>query len=162
MNGKKRIIALCVLLIVGGGWVGLASRYAGQTTQIASPSEGGLGVETRSFLSDPNSSVLTSNGLDNRDVLLRMGLALAFVIGLAALALYASRRVLPRAVNPPGREIRIIETTYLAPRKALHLVEVGARRLLIASTMDRITMLTSLDEMLPEDSHRILDDGTEM
>ena len=162
MNGKKRIVALCVLLVVGGGWVALASRFTGQAAQTPLQAGTGFGVETPSFLSDPNSSRLTSSGLDNRGLLLRMILALGVVIVLGGVALYASRKVLPRAINPAGREIRIIETTYLAPRKALHLIEVGAQRLLIASTIDGITMLTPLDDVRPEDCRRVLDEGAEI
>jgi len=45
-----------------------------------------------------------------------------------------------------GREVRVIETTCLGPRKALHLVEVGSQRLLIASTNDSVTMLTHVGD----------------
>jgi flagellar biogenesis protein FliO len=145
VNGNgKRIIALCILLVVGGGWAGLASRYTSRGAQVSPQT--GLGTAPRSFLNDPNSSPLTVTGLDDGGLVLRMMLAVGVVIGLGVVALYLSKKVLPRATHPAGREIRIIETTCLGPRKALHLVEVGAQRLLIASTSDGVTMLTHLDE----------------
>lgn len=158
----KRIVALCILLIVCGGWATLASRYGSQANRALPQTPAEFGAGTRSFLSDPNASRLTSNGLDNSGLFLRMALAIGVVGGLGGLALYMSKRVLPRAINPPGREIRIIETTYLGPRKALHLVEVGPRRLLLASTTDTIRMLAPLDGLSPEIDQESVDDGGEM
>lgn len=159
MNGNgKRIAALCILLIVGSGWAGLASRSAGRVGQA------GTGTETRinSFLSDPNSPPLTGVGLDNGGLFLRMMLAVGIVIGLGAAALYLSRKVLPRVTNAAGREIRIVETTCLGPRKALHLVEVGHQRLLIASTAERITMLAPLGDAQLDVSKQQADDTVEL
>lgn len=161
-TNAKRIVALCILLIVCGGWATLASRYTGQANRALAQAPTELGAGTRSFLSDPNASGLTSTGLDNPSLLPRMALAIVVVGGLGGLALYLSKRVLPRAINPPGREIRIIETTYLGPRKALHLVEVGPRRLLLASTTDTITMLAPLDGLSSEIAEQSVDDGGEM
>lgn len=141
MNGNgKKIATLCVLLVVGGGWAGLASRYAGRAEQA------GIGAPVNSFLSDPNSVPLTGAGLDTGGLFLRMMLSAGIVIGLGAAALYLSRRVLPRGTHSTGREIRIVETACLGPRKAIHLVQVGNRRLLIASTGESITMLTPLGD----------------
>jgi flagellar biogenesis protein FliO len=39
-----------------------------------------------------------------------------------------------------------VETTYIAPRKGIHLVQIGARRLLIASTNENVTMLADLSD----------------
>lgn len=163
MNGNgRRIVALCILLIVGGGWAGLASRYTGQAAQVSPQTGTGFVAGTPSFLADPNSAGRTSTGLDNGELFVRMMLAVGIVFGLGVLALYVSKRVFPRAINPAGREIRVIETTYLGPRKTLHLVEVGARRLLIASTIDSITMLADLDERQPEVFQQPVDDRVEM
>ncbi|MEN6337491.1 MAG: hypothetical protein ABFE01_24825, partial [Phycisphaerales bacterium] len=81
MNGsQKGIAALCILLIVGGGWAGLASRYTSQAAQV-SP-QAGSGAGPRSFLTNPNSSPLTATGLDNNGLILRMLLAVGAVVGL--------------------------------------------------------------------------------
>jgi flagellar biogenesis protein FliO len=144
VNGNgKRIAALCILLVVGGGWAGLASRYTGPDEQ-ARPL---TATDANSLLNDPNRVAFTGIDLDNGGLFLRMLLAVGTVAGLGVAALYLSKKVLPRMVNTAGREIRIIETTCLGPRKALHLVEVGGQRLLIASTSESITMLTSVGEM---------------
>lgn len=158
MNGNgKRIAALCILLIVGGGWAGLASRYTSRAAQVRPQADG----ESQSFLSDPNSPPLTGSGLDDNTLFLRMMLSVGIVMALGIAALYVSKKVLPRVTHTAGREIRIIETASLGPRKALHLVEVGNQRLLIASTHDAVTMLTPVGEMWADASREHDGEGEE-
>jgi flagellar biogenesis protein FliO len=87
-----------------------------------------------------------SLSLGNGELFLKMMLSVGLVLGLGGAALYVSRRVLPRVTHAPGKEIHVLETACLGPRKALHLVEVGGQRLLIASTSDHVTMLTTVNE----------------
>lgn len=99
-----------------------------------------------SFLNDPNLVSATRGQLGQGELFLRMMLAVGVVIVLGGVALYVSKRALPRVVHAGGKEIHLVETTYLGPRKALHLVEVGGQRLLLASTQDRVTMLAPIEE----------------
>ena len=71
-------------------------------------------------------------------------LAILFVFALFITAIYVSKKLLPRITNSPGKEIRIIETTHLGPRKAIHLLEIENRRFLIGSTNENITKLADL------------------
>ena len=161
---RDKVGFLCLLLVAGGGWIALASRSDGQASEPGVPSGSqskDSGFQTSafrpqtpgsspSFLSDPNLVSSPGAGLGSGGLFFRMMLSVVLVVGLGGVALYLSKRVLPRVVQPGGREIHILETTGLGPRKALHLVEVGGQRLLIASTHDRITMLTPLSEAWPE------------
>ncbi len=104
---------------------------------------------------------MTGTGLDNSGLFLRMMLAVGIVMGLGVAALYVSKKVLPRVTHTAGREIRILETTCLGPRKALHLVEVGNQRLLIASTHESITMLTPVGDVWIDASKQPGCDGEE-
>ncbi len=45
-----------------------------------------------------------------------------------------------------GNLITVVETIPLGPRKLLHLLEVGPRKFLIASTSDGIRLLADLTE----------------
>ncbi len=99
-----------------------------------------------SFASDPDLSSGPNLSFGSGELFLKMMLSVGLVLGLGGAALYVSRRVLPRVTHAPGKEIHILETAYLGPRKALHLVEVGGRRLLVASTSDHVTMLTTVNE----------------
>jgi flagellar biosynthetic protein FliO len=67
-----------------------------------------------------------------------------FVLALVVGAIYFSKRLLPKITNLPGREIRIIETAHLGPRKAVHIIEIGSRRFLIGSTNENVTKLADL------------------
>jgi flagellar biogenesis protein FliO len=148
-NQGKKIGFLCVLLVVSGGWIAFASRQTGgqkaEDRAVLRPASSVV-RDPSSFLSDPNLPSSPGLSLGNGELFLRMMLSVGLVIGLGAAALYLSRKVLPRVAHAPGKEIRILETAYLGPRKALHLVEVGSQRLLIASTNDRVTMLAPVNE----------------
>jgi len=75
---------------------------------------------------------------------IRAILAVLFVLALFIAAIYVSKKLLPKITNLPGREIRIVETVHLGPRKAVHLLEIGNQRLLIGSTNENITKLADL------------------
>jgi flagellar biogenesis protein FliO len=153
---KKKIVFLCLLLVVSGGWIALASRQTtiqktpdgGQKTEdsaaVRSPSA--VLRDPPSFLNDPRLPASGGGSLGNGELFFRMMLSVGLIIGLGTAALYLSKRVLPKVGHAPGKEIHVLETAYLGPRKALHLVEIGGRRLLIASTNDCITMLASVQE----------------
>lgn len=141
---KKRIGLLCLLLLASGGWIALASRQSGAATGSDVDKDAARSSPLRgsSFASDPGPNFSLGSG----ELFVKMMLSVGLVLGLGGAALYVSRRVLPRVTHAPGKEIHVLETAYLGPRKALHLVEVGGRRLLIASTSDHVTMLTTVNE----------------
>jgi len=82
------------------------------------------------------------------ELFFRAMLAVLFVIVLGAGAIYVSRRLLPRIINVPGKKIRIVETAHLGPKKAVHVIEVGNRRLLVGSTAENITTLADITDDL--------------
>jgi len=146
---RKKIGFLCLLLIISGGWIAFASRQAGQAEGVRLETSGASAVQPSAsslVLHDPNLASPASGGLGSGELFFKMMLSVGLVIGLGGAALYLSKRVLPRVVHTPGKEIHILETAYLGPRKALHLVEVSGQRLLIASTSDNITMLAPVNE----------------
>lgn len=130
-----------VALMVGGGFVALAAQSAdsNEAPTASSPARG-------SFLNDPNLAQEPGMGLDNGRLFLKMMGSVVLVIALGAAALYLSKKVLPKVTNAAGKEIRVVETTYLGPRKALHLVEVGNQKLLIGSTNENIATLAHVGE----------------
>jgi len=85
------------------------------------------------------------NGLDDpMELLMRMMGGLLIVIALMMAVFYLSKRVLPKLSKNAGKEIEILETTVLGPRKYLHVIRVANQRLLLGSTNDRINMLAHL------------------
>jgi len=80
------------------------------------------------------------------DFFFRAMLAILFVVVLGVAAIYVSKKLLPQIAGVPGKEIRIVETVHLGPRKAVHLIDIGHRRFLIGSTNETITKLADLNE----------------
>jgi len=93
---------------------------------------------------DANLSPLTRNRGGTGELFYKMMLSVLLVIGLGAGAIYASKKVLGKITNLPGKKIKVVETVYIGPRKAVHLLEVDNRRILIGSTNDNITKLADL------------------
>ena len=138
-NHKRFVLFVFAALAVTGGFAG----YAAQTSGSAAPATGSSSADT--FLrDDPNLSNQQGAVPGNRELFFRMMLATALVIILAVVVLYLSRKVLPKMARGSAREIRVLETTYLGPRKALHIVQVGPHRFLIGSTNENINSLAQL------------------
>lgn len=92
---------------------------------------------------DPNFPLKTGMA-DTRELFFKMLASVMLVVVLGAVAIYASKRVMGKITNMPGKKIKIIETAHLGPRKAVHLLRIGDRCLLIGSTNDNITRLADL------------------
>ena len=142
MNSQnKKMVTLLVVLVIGGGLVGLGA-YSPQSSEKAatdSPTQ-------ESFLGDSDLAQQPGLGLDNGKLFLKMIGSIVLVAALAVAALYVSKKVLPKVTNTTGKEIRIVETAYLGPRKALHLVTIGDQKLLIGSTNENIATLAHIGE----------------
>lgn len=92
-----------------------------------------------------NSNEGTSDMLGgNQELFFKMMLSVLLVITLGAVAIYVSRRLLPRITNLPGKRICVLETHYIGPKKAIHLIEIDNHRLLIGSANENITLLADL------------------
>jgi flagellar biosynthetic protein FliO len=94
-------------------------------------------------MSDSN-GLLSQNSGVTRELILKTIGSLVLVIGLGIAAAYVLKRVGPRFGQISGRQIRLIETTALGPKKALHIVDVGGQRFLIGSTPEQVTMLSPI------------------
>lgn len=93
---------------------------------------------------------LGSDG-DTTSTLLKMLAYVAVILVIGAAAIWITKRVLPRltAAGGRGRDLAVVETTHLGPRKTLHVVEVGSRRFLLGSTRERISMLAEVTPPFP-------------
>ncbi len=134
------MIPLCLVLLIGGGWISIAARSADQKAEPATPRQ------SDSLLNDPNFAGLTDAPLGGTRFFAQMMLCILLVAALGVGTLYMSKKVLPKITNAPGKEIHIRETAYLGPRKTLHLVEIGNHKLLIGSTNDSITTLADVTD----------------
>jgi flagellar biosynthetic protein FliO len=139
MDSKKKRI---VLLLGAAVLAGFALRLCSGGAEGGKP--GFVAASSAAWGTDPNSVLGSDNSLDTGELFLKMMGAVVLIIALGVGLVYVSKRFLPKMGAVPGRQIQITETVPLGARKALHLVEVGGRKVLIGSTAERITMLADV------------------
>jgi len=145
---RRKIVILLTAVVLFGGAIMLSSAHSAAN---------GAGSKNPGF--DANSSLVgqrdsstkavsdqVGNDLGRGELFLKMMFSVVLVLALGAAAAYVSKKVLPRITNLPGKEIRILETAHLGPRKSVHLLRIGNQRLLIGSTNESITMLADVTE----------------
>ncbi len=90
--------------------------------------------------------------------LFRLVLALALVIGLIVLTVWGLKIIWEKrgwaGVSEENKLIRILSSTYLAPRKTVHLVEVGKRVLVLGVGHEEIHCLDVITEPAEVESLR--------
>ncbi len=143
--GKIKLVVILGALILAGGLLPVVTRVsATPEPQPSNPEQ--VQSDGLELQSEPGSSGQQAVVTGGREFFYKMLASVSLVIALGVAAIYISRKLLPRIANLPGKQIRVVETAYIAPRKGIHLIQVGARRLLIASTNDTITMLADVTE----------------
>lgn len=70
------------------------------------------------------------------------GILIVSLLGVGAY--YASRKFGRSISNRPGRQIRIVESAHLGPKRSLHLVNVRGREILIGCTGEHISSLADV------------------
>lgn len=103
-----------------------------------------FGNSGSTYVNDPNFTAGLNNGSSTGKVFFRMTLMVLLVVVLGAAAIYLSKKLLPRLTHLSGKQIRIIETVHLGPRKAVHLLKIGDKQILIGSTNENITKLADV------------------
>lgn len=148
VKNKKRIVtillavSLCIVVAV------LCSAQSPQT-----PSKEPISQTSNIFsTNDPNLTFAPSDSAGTQELFYKSMTGVLFVIVLGIAAVYVSKKFLPRITNLPGKKIRIIETVNFGTRKALHLVKISNKHLLIASTADNITKLADVTNAFPDPS----------
>ena len=99
---------------------------------------------------DPNFTAGANNGFGSQELFFKTMFMVVFVAILGVAAIYASKKLLPKITNLPGKEIRIAETVHLGPRKTVHLLRIGSQWLLIGSTNENITKLADVTDALTD------------
>jgi flagellar biosynthetic protein FliO len=143
----SRVITKKSGIVVAAGAVA-AIIALGSLMGAAAPGSG-TSPSPSTWLHDPNGLLSQNTGVTRELIVKTIG-SLVLVIGLGLVAAYVLRRIGPRLCQIPGKQIRVVETTALGPKKALHVVEVGPQRFLIGSTPDQVTMLAVLSQSGPQ------------
>jgi len=126
-------------------------------------------AEPAKVLSDNTSPLFTNNNsnlpirsadnLSTKELFFKMMLSVLLVVILGVTAIYISKRFLPRITNLSGKEVHIVETVHLGPRRAVHLLKIGNRQLLIGSTNESITKLADVTDAWMDLSSQETDDN---
>ena len=139
-------VALCCfalfLCLGGSGSTDIAGTEKAPNSVIAQNNQG---EQSTGSLSN-DTGFTGSSFFDGTELFYKTMLAVVLVAILGGAAIFMTKRFLPKIANLQGREIRIIETVHLGPRKSVHLIEIGPRRLLIGSTNENIRKLADLTE----------------
>ncbi len=95
----------------------------------------------------PKGGKIGRDGSGTKELLHQM-IALVFVIlvlGVGCMVIF--RKVLPRLKTAGGgKKVRVLERVYLANRQSVWLMEVGTRKLLVASGRDGVQLLKDVTE----------------
>jgi flagellar biosynthetic protein FliO len=152
---KKIIVAISTIVLCGSL---LVFRSAQSDTKalvmdnkISDPCQPAQSTESNlNYLFAKDSDDRAISGYNNigGELYSKSLLAVLFVLVLGAAAIYVSKKLLPKITNLPGKEIHIVETVHLGPRKAVHLLEISGRRFLIGSTNETINTLADLNSTM--------------
>ncbi len=115
-------------------------------TNPSGAAEPSAGNANPSAVNTPNFYTTKSDNLG--ELFYKMMASVILIVILGGAAMYVSKKFLPRIVSQSGKNIHILETTYLGPRKTMHLLKVGEKKLLIGSTSDSIAMLADVTDAL--------------
>jgi|GEM_PF-1645806 len=118
---------------------------AGETIADTSATSA-LGVDTPStFATEIPLDTSTSDSFFS--IMMKLGLGLGLVVLLAWGAVWLLRRSsLGQQLGGAGQVIRVVERSFLGPKKAIYLVEIGGRILALGVTEENISPLTEWQE----------------
>ncbi len=143
---NKRIIVLLIVVWLSGSIISACCAQSAVDGSIKSPSDKSA---SSLFTNDPNFWAGTGGDISTRELFYKMMLAVLLVVVLGTAAIYISKKFVPRITNLSGKKIQVFETVHLGPRKAVHLIKIGNRRLLIGSTNESITKLADVTDTFP-------------
>ncbi|MCE5184979.1 MAG: flagellar biosynthetic protein FliO [Planctomycetaceae bacterium] len=145
---KKRILLIAGLLafciagqvMLGGGRSGYAAALDNEKiTNI---------LDTKDLTTKDSKSFNTGSLQDK--LVQQFALMLLLVAVFGAGAWLFCRKMSGRRGTSRGRNITITETASLGPRKLLHIVRIGSKQFLLASTPENIRLLSDVTQVLDE------------
>ncbi len=164
---KKKFVVFLITVALGSSLLFVCSNQSAANRSRAQKSESDpcqpqTAVESKIdslYGNDPNFFEGTGYSTGGGEFLYRAMVVVFFVVLLGIAAIYVSKKLLPKITNIPGKEIRILETIHLGPRKAIHLLEVCNQRFLIGSTNENIMKLADINSDLTDPSTQQTDNG---
>ena len=90
-------------------------------------------------------------GGDTTGIGWQMLAATLVILFVGVVAIVVVKKLLPRLAKSRGRRISVLETAYLGPHKSVHLLQVGARKVLVGSSRDGVVRLGDVTEAFAGD-----------
>jgi flagellar biosynthetic protein FliO len=140
----------CVVLVICSAQPATNGMESEQTVPDSNESKPDAESEDSLFANDQDFFGKSEYNPVAKEFSIRAIIAILFVLALFIVTIYVSKKLLPKISNLQGKEIRIVETIHLGPRRAVHLLEVENRRFLIGSTNENITRLADLSGNLKD------------
>jgi len=141
---KKRILLVGILLVfcAAGQWLLQAPQANAQSPDSSLKN-----------LTDPEKSQDDTDPDDLRQKLVRQLILMIVIVALFGVGLWwFAKRYSRGLMGGRGKLVTVAETLPLGPRKMVHVLEVGPRKLLLGSTADSIRFLADITEALPMSS----------
>ena len=156
---KKRILLIAILLFfcLAGQWL-LRSGHAAAESP-GSPETSALQADKPASQDETSPSNLKQPYFDQESGDLRLQLVrqlitmIAFVALIGIVVWWFARRYSKGLMGGKGKTVMVTETVPLGPRKMVHILEVGSRKLLLGSTADSIRFLADVTEAIGIPSH---------
>ena len=144
MKMKNKITGITIVLILAGLLTSVAIGAASPAGH--EPNNAAITQKSTTAMQPPAEPFGLSG---EKEFFYKMLLSILVVACLGAGVVYVSKKLLPKISNLPGKQVRILETHHLGPRKSIHLIAIGSKRLLISSTNETITMLADVTDSGP-------------
>ncbi len=150
---RRRLLFLVGLVVIAGAcWAGPADNSASSTASQTTKVKGAANAATAEpdFLASLEAAGKGEAPKKEPSLgmtLVRFVMSLALVLGLAYATILGLKRFtnMKTGAGHSGRRIRIVENSQLGPNRALHLVEIGGRKLLVASTPSQVSLIAEIE-----------------
>lgn len=145
---KKRIILIGILLVfcLAGQWM----LRAGPAADKPAPRPGLSSLQTDSPSEQKETVPLDNHNLDDLhgQLIKQLIVMAAFIAVVGFIVWWFARRYSRGLLGGKGRLITVADTVPLGPRKMVHILHVGSRKLLVGSTADSIRLLADITDAL--------------
>ncbi len=128
-----------------GGW--LCCRIAAVSAILLATN----GLWAYAPTSQPSVSDQGFPGGDTTGMMWQMLASALGILAIGVLAILVIKKLLPRLAKSGGRRISVLETAHLGPNKHIHLLQVGLRKVLVASSRDGVVKLGDVTDAFGAD-----------
>jgi len=136
--------AICIGMALAADSDEQSKNGAGSTAKITQKES--TGDERGSTDGDGKFSFPENTDMGVGELSTKLLLAILIVVVFGTVAIYISKKVLPKFTNLSGRHIQVVETVHLGQRRNLHLIKVGDQEILIGSTNENINRLADVTD----------------